>query len=155
MFPRHLHTWFRTALGSCFGVRPNGLAATPVARFTAAALLAAMLGVPVTAPDSAFADSSAGPAPGLAVSPTAVTIKEGRAGRLSVALKSRPSGAVVIRVWRSTADHIAVNKVRMRFTPDNWNRPQRVRLHARQDEDAADETTVFTFSASGGGAMTA
>ena len=150
MFPRHLHTWFRTALGS-FGVRPNGLAATPVARFTAAALLAAMLGVPVTAPDSAFADSSAGPAPGLAVSPTAVTIKEGRAGRLSVALKSRPSGAVLVRVWRSTADHIAVNKVRMRFTPENWSEPQTVRLLARQDEDAADETTVFTFSASGGG----
>ena len=150
MVPRHLETWFQTVLGRSIA-RPNGPAAVPVARFTAAALLAAMLGVPVTAPGSAFADGSAGPAPGLAVSPTTVTIKEGRAGRLSVALKSRPSGAVLVRVWRSTADHIAVNKVRMRFTPENWSEPQTVRLHARQDEDAADETTVFTFSASGGG----
>ena len=39
----------------------------------------------------------------------------------------------------------------MRFTPENWSEPQTVRLHARQDEDGADETTVFTFSASGGG----
>ena len=88
---------------------------------------------------------------GLAVSPPAVTVKEGRVGQLSAALKSRPSGAVLVRVWRSTAEHIAVNKVRMRFTPENWSEPQTVRLHARQDEDAADETTVFTFSASGGG----
>ena len=150
MFPRHLHMWFRTALGSS-GVRWNGAAAAPVARFAAAALLAAMLGVPVTAPGTAFADSSAGPAPGLAVSPTAITIEEGGRGQLSVALKSRPSGAVLVRVWRSTADHIAVNKLRMRFTPENWSEPQTVRLRARQDEDAADETTVFTFTASGGG----
>ena len=150
MFPRHRHAWFRTALGS-FGVRPNGLAAAPVARFTAAALVVAMLGVPVTATGTAFADSGAGPAPGLAVSPTAITIEEGGRGQLSVALKSRPSGAVLVRVWRSTADHIAVNKLRIRFTPENWSEPQTVRLRARQDEDGADETTVFTFTASGGG----
>ena len=88
---------------------------------------------------------------GVAVSPDALTLDEGGAGQLSVALKSRPWGAVLVRVWRSTADHIAVNKVRMRFTPENWSEPQTVRLHAREDEDAADETTVFTFSASGGG----
>ena len=150
MFPRHLHTWFRTAIGSS-GVRPNGSAAAPVARFTAAALLAAMLGVPVTAPGSAFADSSAGPAPGLAVSPTAITVEEGGWGQFSVALKSRPSGGVLVGVWRYPTDHIAVNKFYMWFTPKNWSRPQTVRLRARQDEDAADETTVFTFTASGGG----
>ena len=150
MYPRHPQTWLRGAIGGS-RVRPNGLAAAPVARFTAAALLAAMLGVPVTAPGSAFADSSAGPAPGLAVSPTAITVEEGGRGQFSVALKSRPSGGVLVGVWRYPTDHIAVNKFHMWFTPKNWSRPQKVRLRALEDEDAADETTVFTFTASGGG----
>ena len=123
----------------------------PVAHIAAAALLPVMLAMLVMANGTAFADSSAGPAPGLSVSPTAITVEEGGWGQFSVALKSRPSGDVLVGVSRSPTDHIAVNKLYMWFTPKTWNRLQTVRLRALEDQDAADETTVFTFTASGGG----
>ena len=150
MFPRHLHTWFRTALGSS-AVRRNDSAAAPVARFTAAALLAAMLAVPAMATGTALADSSAGSASGLVVSPTDITIEEGERGKISVALKTQPTGLVTVRISRNSVDGFAMDRQRMQFTPNTWDKPQSVWLRARMDDGATDETTIFTFTPRGGG----
>ena len=149
MFPRHLHTWFRTALGSS-AIRPNGSAAAPVAPFTAAALLAAVIAVPAMAIGTAFADSRAGDR-GLVVSPTDITIEEGERGKISVALKTKPTGLVTVRISRNSTDGFAMDRQRMRFTPETWDQPQSVWLRARMDDDATDETTIFTFTPRGGG----
>ena len=61
--------------------------------FTAAALLAAVIAVPAMAIGPAFADSRAGDR-GLVVSPTDITIEEGERGKISVALKTKPTGLV-------------------------------------------------------------
>ena len=39
----------------------------------------------------------------------------------------------------------------MRFTPETWDKPQLLWLRALEDDDAIDETTVFTFSPRRGG----
>ena len=150
MFPRHTHTWFRTALGSS-GVRRNDSGAAPVARFAAAALLAAMLAVPVTATGTAFADSNARSALGLVVSPPDITIDEGEQGKISVTLKTQPTGLVTVRISRDSVDGFAMDRQRMEFTPETWDKPQSVWLRARMDDDAIDETTIFTFTPRGGG----
>ena len=87
---------------------------------------------------------------GIVVTPIDLTVDEGRTASFAVALTSRPASAVIARIWRDSIDHVAPNRIRLRFTPHDWDRPQTVRLHARQDSDAVDDVTILTLTASGG-----
>ena len=87
---------------------------------------------------------------GVKVAPKVSYVREGGARLISVALTSRPTANVTVQIRRDTNEHITISRGRLRFTPRNWNRRQWVRLHARQDADAVDDVTIFTFAASGG-----
>ena len=102
------------------------------------------------APARAQPDTTPEPDVGVSVLPRDLAVAEGQSRLVSVALKSRPTAAVVVRLWRDSIDHIAINRVRLRFTPQNWDRPRKVRLLGRQDADAVDDVTTFTLTASGG-----
>ena len=88
--------------------------------------------------------------PAVVVTPAVLTVDEGRRGRFSVVLASRPTADVLVRIWRNSIEHFAVNRVHMTFTPDNWNRPQRLTVNARHDDDLVGDETTFTFTMSGG-----
>ena len=87
--------------------------------------------------------------PAVAVTPAVLTVDEGRRGQFSVVLTSRPTGDVLVRISHNPIEYFAVNKDHMTFTPDNWNRPQRLTVNARHDDDAVGDETTFTFTASG------
>ena len=167
MFPRQKHTWPWRIPGKAGGQaepsdatadraarpdagrridpgRPRRRRAFPHGRLAAGVLLAAMLAAPTTAPAEAGER-------GLVVSPTDITIDEGEQGKISVALKTQPTGPVTVRISRNSADGFAMDRQRMRFTPETWDKPQSVWLRARMDDDATDETTIFTFTPRGGG----
>ena len=154
MFPRQKQEWPCKTLGRAAGPqeavrrtgpgRPGCRRAFPGARFAAGAFLAAML----AAPTMALAGIEAGER-GLVVSPTDLTIEEGGKGKISVVLKTKPTGPVTVRISRDSADGFAMDTQRMYFTTETWDRPQSVWLRARFDDDATDETTVFTFTPRG------
>ena len=165
MFPRQKQNWPWLTPGRAGGqTEPSGAAAdgdgTPDAarridpgrpkyrraflgaRLAAGVLLAAMLAVPTTAPEAGEQ--------GLLVDPTEIIIDEGERGKISVALKTQPTGLVTVRISRDSVDGFAMDRLRMQFTPETWNQPQSVWLRARLDDDATDETTIFTFTPRGG-----
>ena len=88
---------------------------------------------------------------GLLVDPTDITVEEGDRGKISVVLKRRPKGTVAVGISQNPAGVFAVNKQIMRFTPENWSEPQLLWLQAPEDDDATDETAVFTFATRHGG----
>ena len=154
MFPRQKQEWPWKTLSRAAGPpeavrrtgpgRPGCRRAFPGARFAAGAFLAAML----AAPTMALAGIEPGER-GLVVSPTDLTIEEGGKGKISVVLKTKPTGPVTVRISRDSADGFAMDTQRMHFTTETWDQPQSVWLRARFDDDATDETTVFTFTPRG------
>ena len=71
--------------------RPKCRRAFPGGRFAAGALLAAVLSASTIAPAEAEER-------GLLVDPTEITIDEGEQGKISVTLKTQPTGLVTVRI---------------------------------------------------------
>ena len=89
--------------------------------------------------------------PGVRVSPTALTLDEGRSGTYDVVLLSKPTGNVRISVSGQSGD-VTVNPRSLTFTTETWTVPQTVTVDAGEDPDAdADDAVTLTHSASGGG----
>ena len=136
--------------------RPSSVPSTPQftsrgARIAATAFSLTALAATTVVPPRLSADTTVAPPPEILVTPRVLTVDEGGPhGLLSVSLSSRPTANVLVRIWRDSAEHLSTNRLRMRFTPENWNRPQTVRFAGRQDADAADETTTLTITTSGG-----
>ncbi len=99
--------------------------------------------LPVTVTDDDVAD--------LVLSPTSLTIEEGRSGAYTVRLAARPDGDVKLTVDAFSGDNLALDKYELTFTTNNWNSPQSVRVTPGQDPDGADEREGVWHAGSGGG----
>ena len=73
--------------------------------------------------------------PGVRVSPTALTLDEGRSGTYDVVLLSKPTGNVRISVSGQSGD-VTANPRSLTFTTETWTIPQPVTVEAGEDPDA-------------------
>ena len=84
--------------------------------------------------------------------PTAVTVPEGGASNLPMALSAQPTANVTLTI----AGHTRVSDLSpaptvLTFTPATWSVAQTVTLTADDDDDVMDDPVTLTLSASGGG----
>ena len=91
------------------------------------------------------------PLPALAVSKTAVNVREQGEGRFFVRLAAAPAANVAVTVARSGGDtNLTVTGGAVRvFKPSNWDVWQAVVLSAAADANADSETATFQVSAPG------
>ena len=84
---------------------------------------------------------------GVRLSPTSLTIDEGRSKGYTVVLGSRPTGSVTVTP-QVTGGMVTVSGPLV-FTQNTWDEPQTVTVSAGQDEDEEDETVQVTHLVSG------
>ena len=97
---------------------------------------------------AASGEASATPmAPGVTVSPTAVSATEGGAtGSYTVVLKTQPSGTVTVTVGDTSAD-ISASPSTLTFTTSTWDTAQTVTVSADDDSVAeSEEQATLTHS---------
>ncbi len=87
---------------------------------------------------------------GIAVSPTNLTVAEGRSKSYTVVLSSQPTGAVTVTPSVSGDSDVTVAPSKLTFTEDNWDQPQTVTVSAAQDADAEDASATIVHAVSGG-----
>ncbi len=90
---------------------------------------------------------------GVTVSPTSLTVAEGSTGTYTVVLNTQPTGDVTVAVGPApdgASGDASASPTSLTFTPTTWNQPQAVTVTAAQDDDATDDTTTLTHTASGG-----
>ncbi len=87
---------------------------------------------------------------GVTVTPTALTVAEGRSAAYTVVLDTEPSGEVTVTVGGASGE-VTVDPTSLTFTTTNWDTAQTVTVRAGTDEDTTDDTATLTHSASGGG----
>ena len=89
-------------------------------------------------------------APGVTVSPTALTLDEGGAAKsYTVVLATRPSGDVTVTATASAK--VQVNPASLTFSTSNWNQAQAVEVSAAEDDDSANDEVTLKHAVSGGG----
>ena len=86
--------------------------------------------------------------PGVAVSPTSLTIIEGNTDAYTVVLDTLPTGNVTVVISPNNTD-VTVSPSSLTFTAGNWNSTQWVRVSAGQDDDAANDMATLTHNPSG------
>ena len=82
--------------------------------------------------------------------PALVTVAEGGAQDLAVALVVAPSADVTVTVPAVMGD-LSVSRTTLTFTPGDWDTPQMVTLTAGEDDDSVDDREEITLTANGGG----
>ena len=82
--------------------------------------------------------------------PALVTVAEGDAHDLAVALVVAPSADVTVTVPAVMGD-LSLSPTTLTFTPGNWDTPQMVTLMASEDDDSVDDREEITLTANGGG----
>ena len=96
--------------------------------------------------------------PGLKVSVQALEVAEEGSGSFTVALNTRPSGAVSVSVAGVSGTDLTVSGPGdvdlgaggvLTFTVTDWSAAQRVTVAAGRDDDAADDVATLTLAASG------
>ena len=95
---------------------------------------------------------------GVAVTPTALTIREGSSSSYMVGLDTEPTADVTVAVQVPEGAEISVTPTALTFTTANWNAKQLVVVTAAQDDDTvADDPLTIRHAVSGGdyGAVTA
>ena len=95
-------------------------------------------------------------APSLRVSPTSLTIAEGRTESYRVRLNIQPSAAVTVTVGGATAKvtvdtdpDTTGDQTELAFDATDWNRWKTVRVTGAEDGDGDDETVSLTHAATG------
>ena len=89
--------------------------------------------------------------PAVIVSPTTLDIDEGGSATYTVALRSQPSGEVVIE-WHSLAHtDLSIDPSLLSFTTVDWETPQTLTVTAGHDTDKLDDSNTITHTATGGG----
>ena len=87
--------------------------------------------------------------PGVLITPTALTVPEGRSRTYTVKLTSEPTASVTVNLSTSgstTVTHDATNNM-LTFTAANWATNQTVRVSAAEDDaDHDDETATISHS---------
>ncbi len=87
---------------------------------------------------------------GIAVSPTNLTVAEGRSKSYTVVLSSQPTADVTVTPSVSGDSDVTVAPSKLTFTEDNWDQPQTVTVSAAQDADAEDASATIAHAVSGG-----
>ncbi len=92
--------------------------------------------------------------PELVELPRALGLDEGSTSTYRIALGAAPTADVDVRIAAAGTD-LQLAPASLQFSPQDWSSPQTVRVAAREDADAADETGTLLHTASGGGYDTA
>ncbi len=82
----------------------------------------------------------------LIVSTNALQILEGGNGTFTVMLSGKPTGNVDIGLLKQSGGDESINTggiTAIRFTPNNWNVPQTVRVYADADNDSLNGTAIY------------
>ncbi len=88
---------------------------------------------------------------GLTLSARDLELTEGGTVDFTVGLVAQPSADVTISISQPLNLDVRASPGSLTFTRDNWGTARRVRLSAAADDDAIDESTDFSLTASGGG----
>ncbi len=110
------------------------------------------LTAPGTEPVTVTATATDQNLPPLIVSTNTLDVTEGRVASFTVALPAAPAKAVLVRLRKVSGPRrrtVPIRGVLMRFTPRNWNLPQRVTLRGLQDANRDDETVSYVVRAAG------
>ena len=86
---------------------------------------------------------------GVTVSPTTLSVAEGNNSSYTVALTSKPSGAVTVTPSRTGSTDVTVNTTPLTFTTGNWSTAQTVTVQTAQDADALNDTATLAHAVSG------
>ena len=86
--------------------------------------------------------------PGVAVSPTSLTVGEGGSGTYTVKLNTLPTGNVMVAISWSNSD-VTVSPSTLTFTTTTWSAEQTVTVTAAEDPDAANDMATLTHIPSG------
>ena len=98
-------------------------------------------GVTVTVTDDDY--------PEVYVDDDSLEIEEGDSNYTDVGLATMPAGTVTVTIGGATGTDVTLDKSSLTFTPQNWNRDQRVTFTVEHDDDLADDPQVIiTFTAS-------
>ncbi len=83
---------------------------------------------------------------GVTVTPTSLTIPEGGGLAYRVMLTSRPSHDVTVTMTHSGDRDIGIDDQELTFTDSDWETARTVTVTAAQDDDATDDTAIFSHS---------
>ena len=86
-------------------------------------------------------------APGVMISPSQLTVREGEAGSYAVVLVTRPTADVTIAVAVPEEASVRVEPTSLTFTSRNWSTPQTVTVTALEDDDEVSENHTLTHTA--------
>ena len=89
--------------------------------------------------------------PALVVSPTSLKLREGGSAAYTMKLSTEPTGNVDVSISGHEGADLSLNPATLTFTPQNWDRPQRVTVTAPLDSNAVGKTVTLSHRATGGG----
>ena len=89
--------------------------------------------------------------PGLALSPTSLTVAEGDNESYTVKLATEPTNTVTVAISGQSGTDLTLDDASLTFTTSTWNDAQTVTVTAGEDPDTANDTATLTHTASGGG----
>ena len=91
---------------------------------------------------------------GVTVTPTRLTVNEGDQNTYKVVLDTRPAANVTVTPTSGDENVATASPATLTFTPDNWNRPQKITATGIDDDDAYTESIFFSHAVSGYGDVT-
>ena len=97
-------------------------------------------------------DNPLAKAPGVAVSPTSLTVDEGGSSTYTVVLNTLPSGDVTVAIGSDNTE-VTAGPASLTFSTTDWATPQTVTVRAAEDADADDDTAAVTHTVSGYGTV--
>ena len=83
---------------------------------------------------------------GVSIAPAELTIAEGGSDSYEVVLTSKPSHEVTVTISRSGDGDVSIDDQELTFTDSDWETAQAVTVTAAQDDDAIDDTAIFSHS---------
>ena len=89
--------------------------------------------------------------PGVAVSPTDLTVNEGSTGTYTVKLNAEPSDEVTVTINDPTDNtDVTASPASLTFSTSNWDTAQTVTVSAAEDADSSQDTATVTHTVAGG-----
>ena len=89
--------------------------------------------------------------PGVAVSPTDLTVDEGGTNTYTVVLDAQPSDAVTVTIVDPTDNtDVTAEPASLSFSTTDWATAQTVTVSAAEDTDALEDTATVTHTVAGG-----
>ena len=85
----------------------------------------------------------------LTISDTYLNVDEGCNVTYTVALKTRPTGNVIVTIGNPSNTDVTADPATLTFTPDNWDDPQTVTVTCKEDDDAVDDEGTITHIVDG------